>query len=149
MVSMPDINTGGSARSHTRPGNFFDIYYQNIRDLRTKQLELYENVCSMDYNIICLTETWLNDLCYDHNLFPDCCTVFRFDRASVNKTHGGGVLIALSSTVRSYKCRYDLEYCDECVWVEISTLDGLNLLIGNHYFPPDSKPENIADYFCF
>jgi hypothetical protein len=37
----------------------------------------------MDYNIICLTETWLNDLCYDRNLFRDCYTVFHSDRASV------------------------------------------------------------------
>jgi hypothetical protein len=78
-----------------------------------------------------------------------CYTVFRSDRASVNKTRGGGVLIALSSRVRSHKHRYDLEYCDECVWIEIPTLDGLNLLIGNHYFPPDVKPENITNYFRF
>jgi hypothetical protein len=139
MVSTPDINTGVSARSHTHPGNC----------LRTTQLELCENACSTDYNIICLTETWLYDLCYNHNLFPDCYTVLRSDRASVNKTRGGGVLIALSSRVRSYKRRYDLEYCDERVRVEIPTLDGFNLLIGNHYFPPDAKPENIANYFRF
>jgi hypothetical protein len=65
----------------------------------------------------------------------------------VNKTRGGGVLIALSSEVRSHKRRFDLEFCDEYVWVEIPTFDGLNLLIGNHYFPPDTKPEIIANYF--
>jgi hypothetical protein len=132
-LASPDINTGGSAKSHTGPGKFLTfIYYQNFRGLRTKQLELYENACSTDCNIICFTESWLNDLCYDHNLFPDCYTVFRSDRAFVNKTCGGGVLIDLSSRVRSYKRRYDLEYCDECVWVEIPNLDRLNLLIGNH-----------------
>jgi hypothetical protein len=47
-------------------------------------------------------------------------------------TSGGGIHIALSSRVRSYKRRYDLEYCDECVWVEIP-LDGFNFFIGNHY----------------
>jgi hypothetical protein len=52
----------------------------------TKQLKLYETVHCKDYNIICLTETWLDDLCYDHNLFSDCYTVFRSDRLSVNKT---------------------------------------------------------------
>ncbi|PNF20040.1 hypothetical protein B7P43_G05817 [Cryptotermes secundus] len=149
MVSKPDNNTGCFARSPKYPGKCFDIYYQNVRGLRTKQVELYDNICSTDYNIICLTETWLNDLCYDHNLFPDCYTVFRSDRASVNKTRGGGVLTALSSKIRSCKRRYDLESCDECVWVEIPTSDGLNLLIGNHYFPPDANPENIANYFRF
>jgi hypothetical protein len=56
--------------------------------------------------------------------------------------HGGGELIVLSSRVRSCKRRYDLESCDEWVWVEIPS----NLLIGNH-FPPDTKPEIIASYF--
>jgi hypothetical protein len=75
--------------------------------------------------------------------------VFRSDRASSNKTRGSGAVIALRCKVRSYKRNYDLESCDECVWVEIPTSDGLNLLIGNHYFPPDAKPENIAKYFRF
>jgi hypothetical protein len=73
--------------------------------------------------------------CYDHNLFPDCYAVFRSDRASANKTRGGGALSALSSRVPAYKRRYYLESCDECVLVEVPTSDGLNLLIGNHYFP--------------
>jgi hypothetical protein len=43
--------------------------------------------------------------------------------------------------------RYDLELCSECVWVEIPTADGITVLIGNHYFSPDTKPEVITDYF--
>jgi hypothetical protein len=35
------------------------------------------------------------------------------------------------------------------LWAEIPTFDGLNLLIGNHYFPPDNKPEIVANYFRF
>jgi hypothetical protein len=66
---------------------------------------------------------------------------------SANKTRGGGVLIALSSRIRSFKRRYDLELYDECVWVQLPTLDSLNLLIGNQYFPPDTKPEVITNYF--
>jgi hypothetical protein len=75
--------------------------------------------------------------------------VFRSDRASANKTHGAGVLIALSSRVRPYNCRYDLESCGECVWVEISTSDCFNSTIGNHLFPPDPKPAVIANWFRF
>jgi hypothetical protein len=117
-----------------------------LRGLRTKQLELYDNVCSADHSIICLSETWLNHLCYDHNLFPDCYTVFRSDRDCAKKTRGGGVLTVISSSVRSCKCRRDLESWDECVWIEVPTLDGLNLLIGNLYFAPDTKPEAISNY---
>jgi hypothetical protein len=49
---------------------------------------------------------------------------------------GGGVVTVLSHTIYSFKCRHDLESCDECVLVEIPTYDGLNLLIGTCYSPP-------------
>jgi hypothetical protein len=149
MAHIYDINTGGFSMSNTQPVNSLDIYYQNVRGLRTKQLELYDNVWSTDHNIIRLTDTWLNDMCYDHNLFPDGHTVFHSDRVCTNKSRGGGVLIALSPRVRSCKRRCDLESLEECVWVEIPTNDGLNLLIGNHYFSPDTKPEVITNYFRF
>jgi hypothetical protein len=55
-------------------------------DIRTKQFELYSNACCTEYNILCLTETWLNDSCLDHNLFPDSYTVLRSDQVSANKT---------------------------------------------------------------
>jgi hypothetical protein len=48
----------------------FDIDYQNVRSLKIKQLEVYENARSADYNTICLPETWLSNLQYDHNLIP-------------------------------------------------------------------------------
>jgi hypothetical protein len=33
------------------------------------------------------------------------------------------------------------------VWVEIPTADVIRMLIGNHYFPPDTKQNVITDYF--
>jgi hypothetical protein len=71
--------------------------------------------------------------------------VFRSDRDCAKKTRGGGVLTATSSSIPSYKRRRDLESWDECVWIEIPTYHGPNLLIGNHYFPPDNKPEVISN----
>jgi hypothetical protein len=47
----------------------------------------------------------------------------------------------------SCRSRFDLELCLEHVWVEFSTVDGPNLLVGNHYFPPDAKPQLITNYF--
>jgi hypothetical protein len=101
MAHICDVNTGGFSLSNTQPVDSLDIYYQNVRGLRTKQLKLYENVWSTDHIIMCLTETWLNDMCYDYNLFPDSYTVFHSDRLCTNEMRGGGVLIALSPRVRS------------------------------------------------
>ncbi|PNF21153.1 hypothetical protein B7P43_G05118, partial [Cryptotermes secundus] len=64
-----------------------------------------------------------------------------------NKVRGGGVLTAITASLGSCSHRYDLELCSECVWVEVPTVDGINMLIGNHYFNPDTKPEVITAYF--
>jgi hypothetical protein len=56
-------------------------------------------------------------------------------------------LTAITASLGSCSRRYDLELCSACVWVEIPTAEGISILIGIHYFPPDTKPEVITDYF--
>ena len=130
-------------------GNYLDIFYQNVRGLRTKSVEIFSNVCSCDYKIVCLTETWLNESFPSSNFFPETYTVYRSDRDCSDKLRGGGVLIAISNTVFGVKRRPDLELFPESVWVEISLSDGRNLIIGNHYFAPDIKVDIINNYFNF
>jgi hypothetical protein len=66
-----------------------------------------------------------------------------------NKVHGdGGVLKAIHISFGSCRCRYDLKLCFKCIWIEIPTVIGIKLLIGNFYFSPDTKLEVIIDYFC-
>jgi hypothetical protein len=60
---------------------------------------------------------------------------------------GGGVLTAIAASLGPCSCRYNLELCSKCVWVKIPTADGISMLIGNHYFLSDTKPEVITDYF--
>lgn len=50
-------------------GNF-SIFYQNVRGLNTKIDEFYCNLTGLDFNIICLTETWLGDSISNDLLFP-------------------------------------------------------------------------------
>jgi hypothetical protein len=38
MAHVSDASTGGSAMSNSNLGNSLDIYYQNIRGFKTKQL---------------------------------------------------------------------------------------------------------------
>jgi hypothetical protein len=123
------------------------FFYQNVRGLRTRFTELFDNGISSGYNIFCLTETWLKDQCYDQNLFPDGFIVFRSDRIHAKKKRGGGVIMAVSPKFNACKRRHDFHFFDECVWVEFSTHNGPNLLIGNHYFSPDLQPFIICEYF--
>jgi hypothetical protein len=55
LLSAVDKDT-----SNVGSGNYLDIFYQNVRGLRTKSVESFNNVCSFDFKIVCLTETWLN-----------------------------------------------------------------------------------------
>jgi hypothetical protein len=81
------LTTSGSKRLDS-----IDIFYQNVRGLRTKCTNFHDNVCINDFKIICITETWLNDSFCNRNLFPDDNLVFRADRGytDLNLTRGGG-----------------------------------------------------------
>jgi hypothetical protein len=133
--------------SNKQSRSSFNIFYQSVRGLRTKQFEFYDNVSSTDYNRICLSEAWLNEFYFDLNLFRNCYIIFRSDRKSVIKTGGGGALMAVNSRYRDFKQRFDLQIYEQCVWVELPTTDGENLLIGNHHVPPDTSPNTVLNYF--
>lgn len=68
------------------------IYYQNVRGLKSKTHLLYENILACNYDIIILTETWLDSTVYDREVCDDRYRVFRQERSG---RRGGGVLAAL------------------------------------------------------
>ena len=51
----------------------------------------------MPYNIYCVTETWLSDFIFDHEILPCGYSLYHKDRSS----RGGGVLIAVSDLISS------------------------------------------------
>lgn len=82
----------------------FNLYYQNVRGLRTKTSEFRNRVCSCDHSVIALTETSLNSSIFDSELFDSSkYTVYRTDRSELNSVHDkyGGVLIAVRSSIQS------------------------------------------------
>lgn len=76
-----------------------NIYYQNVRGLRTKLVNLRSSLPLMlSYDILILTETWLISDISDSELGLFGFIIFRLDRSIENSTHsrGGGVLIAIN-----------------------------------------------------
>lgn len=64
-----------------------NAYYQNVRGLKTKLINIKNNISICEYDIIFLTETWLNDSVSDGELCdPNKYCVYRRDRANVNCT---------------------------------------------------------------
>lgn len=113
------------------------IYYQNVRGLKTKTSEFKNELLQTNYDIIFLTETWLNPNIYDSELFDDRYVVYRKDRSCVNYVQGGGVLIAVSTRLKS---KLLIQPCNnfEAVWVTLLT-NTSKLHLCCLYIPPTSK----------
>jgi hypothetical protein len=82
-------------------GNYFDIFYQNVRDLRAKSIEIFNNVCSLNFKIVCLTEMWVNESFSSQFFFTEMYTVriYHSDRDCHTTVYGGGALTAISEAV--------------------------------------------------
>lgn len=98
------------------------IYYQNVRGLRTKLDAFFLAVNEADFDVVVLTETWLDEKIYSAQLFGYQYEVFRNDRNHLNSTkkRGGGVLIAirrLNGCLDSALVSNTLEH----LWVQINT----------------------------
>ena len=68
--------------------------YLNIRSLVNKLSIFQSYVYSSDFDVICLTETWLSESVFDQEILPINYNIYRKDRHS----RGGGVLIAIKDT---------------------------------------------------
>lgn len=128
------------------------IYYQNIRGLRTKTQELFGNVICNDYDVIVLTETWLNGSIHDAEVFDIRYTVHRRDREtsgfSRNKD-GGGVLIAVANHLNSQRLTEFESNCEN-LWVSIQPLKNspknTKFYICATYIPPPVQSHILKDF---
>lgn len=113
------------------------LYYQNVRGMRTKSCQFFENVLSNEYDVLCITETWLNQNFNSADYFSPEYEVYRADRNYdlLSTQYGGGALIAVKKVLPAVR-RRDLEIYFESVWVEMRTQDHIKLLVGLFYYPP-------------
>lgn len=123
------------------------MYYQNVRGLRTKTHNLYMNALSQDYDILVLSETWLNDSVFDNELLDNRYNVYRRDRQDclLSKREGGGVLVAVMNkyeVLRKPKWEINCEH----LWLILKLRVGSSVEIFNVcalYLPPPLKVEAL------
>jgi len=106
------IRTGVVFHVNIETRTALEIFYRNIRSVSAKRTELFDNVCYVEFQIICLNETCLNDICFYHKLFPISFTTVRSDMISSTKS-SAAVLTAISYAVGTYKHRCDLQVYDK------------------------------------
>lgn len=108
--------------------------------MRTKlnDLRCALSVKAIEFDIIILVETWLNDSISDLVLGFNNYNIFRLDRNSVNSnfSRGDGVLIAIRNCLCSRALNISVSSVEQ-LFVDIQ-LDGKHLIIGTVYIPPAS-----------
>lgn len=137
-------------------------FYQNTRGLRTKITNgLRNRITCSNYDIIALTETWLNDRINSNEIFDGgLYTVHRTDRnartyarpinsnASNNDNFmGGGSLIAIKRNIPALRLtEWELEAPYENVWLKISTSKKRKLFINCIYINNVSPFDRFMTY---
>ncbi|KAK3087639.1 hypothetical protein FSP39_008683 [Pinctada imbricata] len=125
---------------HQNPGPDaidLSIFHLNIRSVRHKIS--YLDDLAPDYDILCITESHLDENVTDSDLVIDGFDIVRRDRTN----HGGGILIYVSKNL-FFKRLHQLESqntSSEFVWIEIKSRSETYLLCTAYRAP------NIGDLF--
>lgn len=113
----------------------FSVVHYNVQSVSNK-LDLIETeFCNFD--VICLSETWLDQRTLDSSITLKNFTLHRRDRVGDNH---GGICVYVKQNIFSVR-RRDLELPNtECIWIEVS-IHNRTQLIGTFYRPPNSTSE--------
>jgi hypothetical protein len=127
-------------RSNMENGNHLDIFYQNFRGLRTKSVDTFNNACSLEFNIVCLMETWLNESFSVKNFPPEFMLyIVLIATVILNYVAEGFQLLFLKHFLELNVEPTLTFFFYECVWVEIIATDGHDLFIDIHDFNIDTN----------
>jgi hypothetical protein len=129
--------------------NSLNIYYQNVRGIRTKTLDLYNSILSNNFDIILLSETWLDDSINCAEIIDDRYMVYRRDRPrefmiKYNKSYGGGTLVAVKKSIIS-EHKPEWQTSIEDLWVRIK-LRNFWLSICIAYLPSYLSCEHYSQF---
>jgi exonuclease III len=131
-----------SGNVHSNPGpeveefsKCLSIYHQNIRSIRTKINYIIDNW--LDYDIICFTETHLNDsISNDSIILDNHNMLYRMDKSN----HFGGIVIYIADHLTSKRILELDHYLPESLWVKIQNKTE-SFLLCTVYRQPDSTVE--------
>jgi exonuclease III len=118
------------------------IFHINCRSIVNKIDEIDSLISSLNMDILCVSETWLNENILDEDIRVDGFKIIRKDRPN---RKGGGVAIYIKESI-IYKERHDLSSLNdiENIWIEIVTPSSReNVLLSCCYRPPNS----MSDYY--
>lgn len=122
------------------------MFYQNVRGLLTKIPYLRNALLNVNYDIICLNETWLNSNVFDAELGFNNYNLHRNDRIlSLGKSRGGGVLIAVKKNIICELLTVPSVDGIEQIFLNL-TINNIKIIIGCVYIPPGTSSDIYSNY---
>ena len=124
---------------HGPPSNFrhLKIIHNNVCSILPKLDMVANEFC--DHDIICITETHLDDTIDIENLKLEG---FQLPAKLNRNRHGGGVMIYVKNNLY-FTVRHDLMVHNlEILWIEVTTCRNDIFLVGDFYRPPNSLASN-------
>ena len=108
------------------------VAHLNVRSMRNKAVELQQFLLNNPYDILCLSETWLDEHSSDDMVSVSGYKFERKDRGA----NGGGVGCYIKDRY-TYVRRFDLESDEiELMWLEIKLVNTKSLFVGVTYRKP-------------
>lgn len=129
-------------------GTFLSCFYENIDGLSShKCVDLLTSSSSCDYDVLCLTETWLNSSFKNTEFIHSRYSVFRKDReqTTIKEKRGGGVLIAVRAEIHCEQYVNDKMINLEAVSVKIPLSSG-SIYIYCLYIQPTATIDTYKDH---
>ena len=111
----------------------------NARSLRNKVLDLQALLLVDIFDVVAITETWLDSNFGDHELLMDGFNIFRKDR---HFQRGGGVLLAIRNHLPCSR-RFDLEVDAEMLALEICLTHKIRVVVAVFYRSPNSDADTF------
>ena len=109
-----------------------NICYFNARSLINKLSRFQSFILSSNFDIVCVTETWLSESFFDQEILPPNFIIYRNDR----KTRGGGVPIAIRNSLNATLISKSDHL--EAVSIQLHLGNCLNVSLCCMYLPPGS-----------
>ena len=131
-TNEPTTDKTATAEASTSAHINLHCAYLNARSIFNKRYDLAAYISTHEFDIIGITETFLDDSVHDSHILPPGYVAYRRDR----DRHGGGVMILAKKGITIVH-RDDLETDCEIVWIELMGLT-LPIVIGVFYRPPSA-----------
>lgn len=136
-----------------------NFFYQNTRGLRSKIITgLRNRITLANYDLLGITESWLNDTFDSESIFDESYITHRSDRT--NRTYlgprnrvdgedfrGGGALIAIKKNISASRVKnWELEVPFDNVWLKINSNNSKKIFINCIYINHGTVFERLNTY---